>query len=198
MEHVFTCCNNDNTRSNQLTGLGPHQQRSTKYKIVLWTGSYRPLIHSSSCSKKIGVLKNVARFTGTHLCRSHFLNKVAGLKSATLLKMGLQHRYFPLNFAKFKGNLFKEHLFKKHLFKEHFRKTTFRFKLQSAMFKITSRERIQHTIAKTVLKSSLSDTTFVNTDNNWKINIKCNINTETRNSNTINTKKKTLNVIKMS
>ena len=28
-------------------------------------------------------------------------NKVAGLKAATLLKNGLRHRYFPVNFAKF-------------------------------------------------------------------------------------------------
>ena len=29
---------------------------------------------------KKGVLKNFANFTGKHLCQSHFLNKVAGLR----------------------------------------------------------------------------------------------------------------------
>ena len=32
------------------------------------------------------VLKNLAKFTGKHLCWSLFFNKVAGLMSATLLK----------------------------------------------------------------------------------------------------------------
>ena len=47
-----------------------------------------------------GVLKNFAKFTGKHLCKSLFLNKVAG------------HRLcFPLNFAKFfRTSFFIEHL----------------------------------------------------------------------------------------
>ena len=32
------------------------------------------------CSIKIGVLKNLAKFTGKHLCHSLFFNKVAGLR----------------------------------------------------------------------------------------------------------------------
>ena len=47
------------------------------------------------------VLKNFAKFTGKHLCQSLFLNKVAGLRSTTLLKKKLWHRCFPVNFAKF-------------------------------------------------------------------------------------------------
>ena len=31
------------------------------------------------CSVKKGVLKNLAKFTGKHLCQSHIFNKVAGL-----------------------------------------------------------------------------------------------------------------------
>ena len=31
------------------------------------------------CSLRNGVLKNFAKFTGKHLCQSHFFNKVAGL-----------------------------------------------------------------------------------------------------------------------
>ena len=36
------------------------------------------------CEK--GVLRNFAKFTGKHVCRSFFFNKVAGLGPATLLK----------------------------------------------------------------------------------------------------------------
>ena len=35
------------------------------------------------CSVKKGVLKNLANFTGKHLCCSLFYNKVSGLRSAT-------------------------------------------------------------------------------------------------------------------
>ena len=50
---------------------------------------------------KKGLLKTFAKFTGKHLCQSLFFNKVAGLRSATLLKMRLWYRCFPVNFAKF-------------------------------------------------------------------------------------------------
>ena len=36
-----------------------------------------------------------------YLCHCLFFNKVAGLRSATLLKKRLWHRHFPVNFAKF-------------------------------------------------------------------------------------------------
>ena len=55
----------------------------------------------SVCTVKKGVLRNFAKFTGKHLCQSLFLNKVAGLTPATLLKKRLWHRCFPVNFAKF-------------------------------------------------------------------------------------------------
>ena len=50
---------------------------------------------------KKGVLRNLAKFTGKHLCQSLFFNKVAGPRPAILLKKRLSHRYFPVNFAKF-------------------------------------------------------------------------------------------------
>ena len=53
------------------------------------------------CSVKKGVLRNVAKFTGRHLCQSLFFNKVASLRSATLLKKRPWHMCFPVNFAKF-------------------------------------------------------------------------------------------------
>ena len=71
------------------------------------------LVRSSSpevfCKK--GVLRNVTKFTGKHLCQSLFLNKVAGLRPVTLLKMRVWHRCFSVNFAKFLRTLFIiEHL----------------------------------------------------------------------------------------
>ena len=52
------------------------------------------------------VLRNSTKFAGKHLCQSHFLNKVAGLRFTTLLKKRLWHRCFPMNFAKFFRTLF--------------------------------------------------------------------------------------------
>ena len=52
------------------------------------------------------VLKNFAKLTGKHLCRSIFFNKVEGLKPATLLKKSFRHRYFAMNFAKYLGTPF--------------------------------------------------------------------------------------------
>ena len=57
------------------------------------------------------VLRNFEKFTGKHLCRRLFFNKVAGLGPATLLKKSLWHRCFPGNFAKFpRTPFFTEHL----------------------------------------------------------------------------------------
>ena len=38
------------------------------------------------CSVRKGVLWNLAKFSGKHLCQSLFFNKVAGLRPATLQK----------------------------------------------------------------------------------------------------------------
>ena len=53
------------------------------------------------CSVKTGALGNFAKFTEKYLCQSLFLNKVAGLRPAILLKKRLRHRCFPVNFSKF-------------------------------------------------------------------------------------------------
>ena len=50
---------------------------------------------------KQGVLKNLAKFKGKHLCQSLFSNKVEDLRSATLLKKRLRHRCFHVNLTKF-------------------------------------------------------------------------------------------------
>ena len=53
------------------------------------------------CSMKKSVLRNFAKFTTKHLCQSLYFNKVAPLRSATLLKKRLWHSCFPVNFTKF-------------------------------------------------------------------------------------------------
>ena len=54
------------------------------------------------CSVKKGVLKDFAKVTGKYPCWSVFFNnKVSRLRPATLLKKGLQHRCFPVNFTIF-------------------------------------------------------------------------------------------------
>ena len=72
-------------------------------------------MHSRSSRPEVfcekSVLRNIAKFTEKHLCQSLFCNKVAGLRPATLLKMRLWHRCFPVNFAKFlRTPFFTEHL----------------------------------------------------------------------------------------
>ena len=47
-----------------------------------------------------GVLKNLVKFTGKHLCQNLFFNEVKGLRLQFLLKKRLWHRCFPVNFAK--------------------------------------------------------------------------------------------------
>ena len=49
---------------------------------------------------KKAVLKNFAKFTGNHLCRSFFIKKVADHRPAALLKKRLQHRCFRVGFTK--------------------------------------------------------------------------------------------------
>ena len=51
-------------------------------------------------SVRKGALRNYAKFTGKHLCQTLFFNKVSALRSATLLKYGLWHRCFSVNFVK--------------------------------------------------------------------------------------------------
>ena len=66
--------------------------------------------HPEVFSKKVA-LRNFAKFTGIHKCHSLFFNKIAGLRPAALLKKGLWHRCFPVNFAKFLTTPFlTEHL----------------------------------------------------------------------------------------
>ena len=60
---------------------------------------------------KKGVLRNFAKFTGKHLCQILFVNEVAGLRPASLLKERLWHRCFPVDFVRFlRTPFYIEHL----------------------------------------------------------------------------------------
>ena len=50
---------------------------------------------------KKAVLRNFINFLGKHLCQSLLFNKVAGLRTVSLLKKRLWDRCFLVNFAKF-------------------------------------------------------------------------------------------------
>ena len=86
-------------------------------QISLENGKF-PFLHSLGyrssrpevfCKK--GGLRNFTKFSGKHLCQRLFFNKVAGLRTATLLKKRLWHKCFPVNFAKFQRTPFlTEHL----------------------------------------------------------------------------------------
>ena len=63
----------------------------------------------NSCSQvfyRKAVLRNLAKFTGKHLCKNLFFNKVAALNPSTVLEKRLWHRCFPVNFAQFFKNIF--------------------------------------------------------------------------------------------
>ena len=47
------------------------------------------------------ILKNFEKLIGKDLCWSPFFNTVADLRRITLLQKRLQHRFFPVTFAKF-------------------------------------------------------------------------------------------------
>ena len=63
--------------------------------------SFRMQKQPRRCSVRKGVLRSFKKFYRKHLCQNLFLNKVAGLRLATLLKKKLCHRCFPVNFQKF-------------------------------------------------------------------------------------------------
>ena len=57
------------------------------------------------------VFRNFEKFTGKHLCQSLLFNKVAGLRTVTVLKKRFWYRCFPVNFLKFlKTPSITEHL----------------------------------------------------------------------------------------
>ena len=64
-------------------------------KILLRYHNIEAVAQGMFCKKDVP--KTFAKFTGKHLCRSLFFDKVAGVCSVTLLKKRLRHRCFPVN-----------------------------------------------------------------------------------------------------
>ena len=69
--------------SNHLPNKGNISSRHEgEFEHVLWEHYSSTTLERSSherCSVRKGVLRNLAKFTGKHLCQSLFFNKVAGL-----------------------------------------------------------------------------------------------------------------------
>ena len=65
--------------------------------------NYSTIFRSSHrrCSIKKAILKHFVIFTGKHLCRGLFFNKVAGHQACNFIKRKLWHRYFLANIGKF-------------------------------------------------------------------------------------------------
>ena len=81
---------------------------------------YRSSRPEMFCKKS--VLRNFAKFTIKHLCKSPFFNKVAGLRPAALFKKKLRHMCFPVNFANFQEHLFYRTPLVAASLRTHFRK----------------------------------------------------------------------------
>ena len=82
--------------------------RAFKYKVAYSSEKQR---QASEMFSKTDDTKNFAKFTGERLCWSLFFNKVADFQPATLFKKKLQHRCYPVNFAKFlRTSFLKENL----------------------------------------------------------------------------------------
>ena len=65
--------------------------------------NYSTIFRSSHrrCSIKKAILKHFVIFTGKHLCRGLFFNKVSGNQMGNFIKKRLRHRYFLANIRKF-------------------------------------------------------------------------------------------------
>ena len=65
--------------------------------------NYSTIFRSSHqrCSIKKAILKHFVIFTGKHLCRGLFFNKVAGHQPCNFIKKRPQHRYYLANIRKF-------------------------------------------------------------------------------------------------
>ena len=63
-----------------LRPLNGNWHKKTAWQIQIVRSS------NQRSSVKKGVIRNIAKFTGKHLCQSLFFNKVAGLRPTTLFK----------------------------------------------------------------------------------------------------------------
>ena len=144
------------------------------------------------------VLRNFAKFTGKHLCRSLFCARVSvpesqSLRPATLLKKRLWYRCFPVNFAKFlRKSFFIEHLrwLLLNLLSRLWLKTSINFMyselVDNPFFSISISEIAQKPYMELGKEKQNRATTIIS----WKLKKRCK---QTYNENIKNqTKKKTL------
>ena len=91
--YVLKSLNDPNllNKKTEFANTSPHQ---SKLLLLIIKSSHQ------RSSMKDGALRNFAKLKEKHLCQSLNFNKVAGLRSGTLLKKRNWHRCFPLNFAK--------------------------------------------------------------------------------------------------
>ena len=80
------------------------QETSNMEKITTIANSIRSRRPEVFCKK--GVLRNFAKFIGKHLYQSLFFNKVAGLRSVTLLKKETLVQVFSCEFCEIAKNTF--------------------------------------------------------------------------------------------
>ena len=88
--------------------------KNSRLKSSLLVGIMKRVKYRSShqrCSVKKGVLRKFSKFTGKHLCQSHFLNKVTALRPEILLKKETLTQVFSCEFCIIsKNTFFTEHL----------------------------------------------------------------------------------------
>ena len=99
---------------------------------------YRSSRQEMFCEKVVP--RNFTKFTGKNLCQGLLLNKVAGLRPATLLKKRFWHRCFPVNFVKFPKRLFLQNTFGDCLFFQLTTNTEVIFACQS--FSVSMRQNL--------------------------------------------------------
>ena len=87
-----------------LESYSEFQQTSNMEKITTIANSIRSRRPEVLCKK--GVLRNFEKFIGKHLYQSLFFNKVAGLRSATLLKKETLVQVFSCEFCEIAKNTF--------------------------------------------------------------------------------------------
>ena len=69
-------------------------EADVKNKKIFWRSSHPDVF----CKK--GPLKCLAKLTGKHMNRSHFLKKNSGCRPATVFKKRLMHRFFSAKFLR--------------------------------------------------------------------------------------------------
>ena len=91
------------TSETVITTFIPPSRNFANVNKISWENFCRSSRPKVFCKKS--VLRNFAEFAGKHLCQSLFLNKVAGLRSATLFKKKLA-QVFSCGFCKISKNTF--------------------------------------------------------------------------------------------